>query len=114
MRAAGMVNQVISADDYMVDESGKYFFDGSRLRECHAECQKDARCALRAGDSVAIANTFTRVWEMQPYIDMANELGSMLTVIRCEGDFGNIHNVPAAKVKEMRNRFEDWPKRENV
>ena len=111
LKEAGLVDYVCSADDYMVGPDGKYLFDGSRLRECHKRCRISTRNRLSEGGSVAVCNTFTRRWEMQSYIDMADDLNCTLYVIRCEGDYGNIHGVPEEKVAEMRARFEDWPGR---
>jgi predicted kinase len=108
LKAGGLVRYVISADDYMIDSDGAYQFDPKRLKECHTRCQMDAVCMLRSRESVAVCNTFTRIWEMQPYIDMARNMDAHLYVIRCEGAFQNLHGVPHETVKEMRDRFEDW------
>jgi predicted kinase len=108
LRAGGLVRYVLSADDYMTGTGGKYNFDPRRLKECHERCQMDAIRHLRGFESVAVCNTFTRIWEMQPYVNMARNIGAELFVIKCEGNFRNIHGVPDQKVREMRDRFEDW------
>ena len=101
-----MIDSFYEADDHMVDDSGNYRFDPSRLKHCHNECQRSVRHALRNEWSVAVSNTFTRKWEMQPYLDMAEELGIQVTVLVCQGEFDNVHGVPADKVRVMRERFE--------
>jgi len=101
-----MIDDFFEADMFMVDGSGQYKFDPSRLKFCHEKCQAETRNELSKGWNVAVSNTFTRKWEMQPYIDMAKEFGAYVTVIVCQGDFENVHGVPADKVRQMKERFE--------
>lgn len=108
LRDAGLVRHVFAADDWMVDEHGEYRFNASRLKFCHDQCRDATTQALMRGLSVAVCNTFTRIWEMQPYINAARNLNARLVVLTCEGDHGNVHGVPADKIWEMRERFELW------
>jgi predicted kinase len=82
-------------------------FDQSMLRTAHANCIESARHALHKGQSVVVSNTFTRRWEMQPYMDMAKQYGSTVNVITATGNYGSIHNVPDDVIKAMRDRWED-------
>ena len=56
--------------------------------------------------SIAIANTFSRQWEAQPYIDAAKRMGYAIQVIETQIMFGNIHNVPEHTIQAMRDRWE--------
>ena len=94
------------ADRYFETSDGEYRFDGTRLREAHNVCQQQARDALRRGANVVVSNTFSRQWEMQPYRDMASNLGARLTIVICEGNYGNVHSVPEAAITAMRERWE--------
>ncbi len=63
----------------------------------------------KMGDSkIAVANTFTQEWEMQPYIDMAKEYGFTVFTIIVENrhDGTNVHNVPDEVIDKMKERFE--------
>lgn len=106
MKAAGMVDYVFEADVFMVDDAGEYLFDPSRLKYCHGKCQEVTDSAISMGYNIAVSNTFTRKWEVQPYLDMAEKHGAQVTVIVCQGDYGNVHGVPEVKVSEMKRRFE--------
>lgn len=106
MRSAGMVDCVVEADQYMVDHEGNYFFDPASLRYCHERCQDEVKLALAVGANCAVANTFTRKWEMKPYFDMAERGGHNVTEIICGGRFGSIHGVPQEKIEDMFARFE--------
>ena len=108
LKGAQVVSHVFEADQFMVDAAGQYAFNPLKLKECHERCTILTIESLGRGESVAVCNTFTRIWEMQPYIDMARNMDAHLYVIRCEGAFQNVHGVPHDTVKEMRDRFEDW------
>lgn len=103
-----IVDHYFEADQWMVDAYGNYEFDVSKLGHCHEECKSHTLQALESGRDVAVSNTFTRIWEMQGYIDMAKELGCTFTVITVEGNHGNVHGVPQEKVEEMRQRWEPY------
>jgi len=108
LKAGGVVHYVLSADDYMTGPDGEYCFNPEKLKECHERCRMDTIARVRDGESVAVCNTFTRVWEMQPYVNIAKNLKATLYVIRSEGNFKNVHGVPDDKVEAMRARFEEW------
>lgn len=84
-------------DTYFMRE-GLYDFDPAKLTEAHAWCLKAAKYAVAYGRSVVVSNTFTRRWELQPYIDLATATGVELVVYRCTGDYGSVHSVPEATV----------------
>jgi hypothetical protein len=102
---------VVEADLFMVDEGGEYKFDPKKLGSAHAQCQAVTEQLLshRIAVSVAVANTFTRRWEYQPYIDMACRYDTPYQIITCVGDpsWVSIHNVPAATLARMKERWED-------
>jgi hypothetical protein len=104
LKSHGVVNRHYEADMFMVNADGQYEFDPAKLKHCHAECLRLTAYGLRCRERVAVSNTFTRFWEMQPYLD----LGFPTTVIVCEGNYQNIHGVPPEKVNEMRSRWEPY------
>lgn len=85
-----------------------YNFVPSQIPNAHAWCQNAARYWLKTGRSIVVSNTFTRMFEMKPYIDMAREFDAQLTVIKCEGQYGNIHNVPDGVIQKMKDRWEEY------
>ena len=88
------------ADDYWKDRR----FDPKFLHLAHKECQEKTRKALREGKDVIVANTFTRLWEMQPYLEMTEDV----VVYRATGKFESIHCVPQKTIDKMKRRFEDY------
>lgn len=97
---------VVSADDYFT-HNGRYCFRQDKLHEAHAWCREGVRLALSCGLDVVVDNTHTRLWEFQPYIDMANQYGVSYTIIVANGNWPNVHGVPQAAVERMRQRWEN-------
>ena len=97
-----------ATDDYFTVD-GEYRFDPSKLKEAHQWCQDETRAFLEAGKLVCVANTFSQLWEIKPYLDMANQLCVGVVVTHCCNDFGSIHNVPDHAIKRMRERWEHMP-----
>ena len=100
---------VLSADNFFIDDKGVYNFDPTKLKEAHNMCQQ--KCAERMRlefSKIVVANTFTQEWEMQPYFEMANRYGYRVHTVIVENRHGgkNIHSVPDEKVEQMKNRFE--------
>lgn len=98
------------ADQYFNRPDGQYDFNPTLLKNAHEWCYSQVRTAFKRGTrgTVTVSNTFTRLWEMQKYIDLAKEFGAELVVYRCVGRYQNIHGVPEEKVNEMLTRFQDY------
>jgi predicted kinase len=104
---------VCEADKYfMVD--GEYKFDASKLKDAHESCRtlvetymKDSLVNDQFYREIAVSNTFTQEWEMQPYFDLAEKYGYMVFSIIVENRHGgsNQHGVPAEAIQRMKDRF---------
>lgn len=68
--AKTLVNYAIEADQYFVRIDGVYDFNPKLLKNAHDWCYNEVVDVLRNDpkETVSVANTFTRVWEMQRYI----------------------------------------------
>jgi tRNA uridine 5-carbamoylmethylation protein Kti12 len=100
---------VISADDFFVDEKGNYNFDASKLKEAHVS--SEVRCATKMKNEISrivVANTFTQEWEMEKYYEMADRYNYRVFSVIVENRHGNenVHNVPSDKVEQMKKRFQ--------
>ena len=111
---------VVSADDYFTTPTGEYNFDPAKLKAAHDDCQERAAgLLLLDGRSVVVANTFSRRWEMQPYMELPfyHDMNIHTTVVDLF-DAGltdaqlaqiNSHGVPESQIAIMRGRWEhDW------
>ena len=93
------------ADQYF-ERNGDYRFDAAELQKAHAWCLKRAKDSMARGARCVVANTFTRRWEMQPYIDAAKEAGVPVRVIEARGAWNNCYGVPDDAIERMRARWE--------
>lgn len=94
-----------SADDYF-ESGGAYEFDRSKLPAAHADCRARVEGAMVSGvENIAVHNTFSRLWEAEPYYALAEKYGYSVFVIECQNDFGNVHGVPQEAVDAMRSRW---------
>lgn len=100
----GIVSDVVEADHFMTDSDGNYKFDPSLLQKNHQMCQMWVKYYLDKGRDVAVANTFSRKWEIIPYVKM----GYSFEVIEMKGNFKNIHGVPQGAINKMKARWEKW------
>lgn len=97
----------LEADMYHM-VAGEYKFVGDRVHLAHKWCQETCRIFLNSGLSVVVSNTFTTLKEIQPYADMAQELGIPMHVYRMTENYGSIHNVPVDVIEKMKNRFQPF------
>lgn len=103
------IQDVLSADNFFINEKEEYIFDFSKLKEAHNDCQ--VKCAERMRNQfskIVVANTFTQEWEMEPYFIMAERYNYRIHTVIVENrhDSKNVHNVPDEKVVQMIRRFD--------
>lgn len=90
--------------DMWFDQNGGY--DPAKVKQAHEWCQHMACAAMEAGRPCVVANTFTRLWEMEYYRAVAERLGYEVREVVMRGEWPNVHGVPDDKVRQMRERFE--------
>ena len=103
------IQDVLSADNFFVNEKEEYIFDSTKLKEAHNDCQ--VKCAERMRNEfskILVANKFTQEWEMEPYFIMAERYNYRIHTVIVENRHGNenIHGVPENKLQQMKDRFE--------
>ena len=94
------------ADQYFVKQ-GVYRFDASLLPTAHKDCLSRADMWMQSCFDVVVSNTFTKSWEMQPYLDLAEKHGYRVNITVATGDYGNVHGVPDVAIYAMSQRWED-------
>lgn len=97
----------VEADMFHMKD-GKYCFDGSKAKDAHNWCQTSAWYAMQNNMDVVVSNTFTRLWEIEPYIEFAKKTGHEVLVLKMVKNFGSIHNVPSDVIEKMKIRFEGF------
>ena len=92
--------------DMYFERSGEYIFSSKDLPHAHEWCKTEACLKMSAGDDVIVSNTFTKLWEIEPYMFYAMEFGYGIKIIHCTSEYGSIHGVPADKLEIMKRRFQ--------
>ena len=114
-RLAGV--EVFEADDFFLLEDGTYRYDPNLVSKAHSWCQSQANAHLKDGHSCAVSNTFSKRWEMEPYLRMADAHGARVVVIDlfdggCTDDElaeRTTHDVPKGRIAKMRKGWEhEW------
>ena len=106
--AHSITPHVVSADDYFTDADGNYEFNLLLLSKAHEWCFHQVDKLLSRGNTVAVANTFTREWEMENYFNLAKEYQIPVFAVIVENRHGSesIHDVPQDAIDRMRKRFQ--------
>lgn len=102
------IDDICEADKYF-EGPGGYAYDPSKIGKAHAWCRQQVESRMQQGrDRIAVANTFTQEWELEPYLELARRHGYTAICVVVENRHGssNVHGVPDAKVDLMRQRFE--------
>lgn len=105
----------VAADDFFTDENGVYNFDPDQISEAHDWCKEQVRTyTLEGYHTICVANTFTKRWEVEPYLQIASEAGYTVHVISLYDAGLNdaqlaarcIHSVPINSIRSQRKRWE--------
>jgi len=99
----------LEADMFFTNDDGEYKFDPQQLSTADMWCKSMVGELMGEGvERIVVSNTSTQLWEMEPYLTMAEENGytvfSLIVENRHGGD--NIHGVPSESIERMKNRFE--------
>ena len=100
---------LVEADQYFMTD-GMYKFDHTRIKEAHIWCQNKVKDNLSKGIKTVVANTFTKKWELEFYLNLTNDF----KVIHLVTMYGNIHGVPEEIVKRMIDNYEPMRGKQNV
>jgi len=106
--AAELSTIVFEADQFFYKEGTGYEYDKSLIGDAHAYCKKNVQHAMNYGMSkIAVANTFVKRWELEPYYQLAIQYGYRITEITMTGQlFDNIHDVPDEVIARMQENWE--------
>jgi predicted kinase len=94
------------ADMYFVRVDGAYTFNPAELPKAHEWCFEQVRMEICDEYDVIVSNTFTRLWEMRNYIDLALEHGYRVRIITCTGCYQNVHGLTEEMVAKQVARFQ--------
>ena len=96
------------ADQFFETEAGEYVYDITLIAVAHDWCFSKTVRALRRGHDVVVSNTFTKLWELNRYLEIPAMLPDVeIEIVEMKTQYGTIHNVPADKLAIMAARWEE-------
>lgn len=89
----------------------QYNFDRRLLGAAHDLCYGKTMNALYNGFDAVVANPFVTQRELARYIRgvQRSGLNVIARVIKCTGEYDNVHGVPPQAIARMRDNWEDYP-----
>lgn len=99
---------VFEADMFFETSEG-YKYDPNKIKDAHWWCQLQVQACLHRGESVAVSNTFTKLWELAPYFALGQVFDIEIVVFHCTNQYENTHGVPEHVVQRMRDNYEPLP-----
>ena len=102
-------NCLILENDMFHIRDGQYMWDKDSMPDAIDWCMDTCERALSLGMDVVVSNTFTKRSVITKYFALADRYGADYEVIRCTGNYGNIHEVPRFVLESMKRNFDDWP-----
>lgn len=93
-----------------------YRFDANALDAAHSWNQLNVKRSMFHGiDRVIVSNTFSKIWEMKPYLKLAEHYNYTIRVYRTPGPWDpdtlfqrNEHGVPIETIRRQINRYEEY------
>lgn len=72
----GKNGTILSTDDFFLSDGGEYQFDGKKLGHAHQwNIQRTLEAMKKNVSPIVIDNTNTKLYEMKPYVQMAQTYG---------------------------------------
>ena len=99
---------VISADDYMIDESGNYLYDNSKIRYVHERCYERVKEEMINGTKrIFVCNVLIDERQKSPYIELAEEYSYSVFSMIVENNHNNVnvHGCNDDTIHKMKGRF---------
>lgn len=103
-----LTNNVAEADQFMY-EDGEYKWHPSKLKMAHTKCFEKIENFMKNNITpIAVSNTFIKIKEFKPYIELAEKYNYMVEIKECNGEFQNEHNVSAETIERMKRNFQKF------
>lgn len=99
------VHHHLETDHILVEWNGGVYpktFDLDKVKDAHSLCVERTKELLKKGESVAVSNTFVKLWETNHYIDLGYPVFETVLF----GKYKNSHGVSNDKIATMKNKFE--------
>ena len=101
-------------NDMFLMVNGKYDFSYEKHKIANQKCKEAVTKCLRQGKSCIVSNVLHKASSVQKYVNIAENCGAIVMVVRVNGKHQNVHNVPDKVVQKFIDEFEDFPGELNI
>jgi len=99
-------DEIFETDMYFM-KNDEYNFDATKLYNAHKWCYEKVYENLHYEYNVIVANTFTTMKEMTPYLELMEVFDGLdVEVIEMSSQFESVHDVPQHVIDNMRERWQ--------
>jgi predicted kinase len=117
LTSTGYAGSWTESDHFFTGPDGIYRFNLGKLKAAHQWCQLETEHAMLIQASIVIvSNTFIAYWEMERYLELAEEYRYAVEIIRSPGPWSvehsasrNKHSVPLDVLKRHINSYQPHP-----
>lgn|SRR5574341_850587 len=95
------------ADQYFIDPDGKYIFNPNLIIDAQDWCKTMVKLAMLEEKNIVVSNTFTQMWQLDPYIVMGIKNGYNIKIIEMRGTYGSIYNLPLESMERMKRNWRE-------
>lgn len=99
----------VETDMYFINVNGEYIYNKSLIQKAHLWCMNEVESLLKDNLDVVVSNTFATFREIEPYVELSKKYKYNFAIMRCDGDYGSIHNIPEEVINNMKLKFELIP-----
>ena len=96
-------------DMWFEKEYGYMKFSFDDLPKAQEWCQSRVRKSLEEGHNTVVANVFSNIKSMRPYLDMCLLLNLPFKVVETTGNFKSLHPVSKEAMASMRRNWQAYP-----
>jgi len=93
-------------NDQFFTNDGIYSFDITKHQKAKDSCLERTKKALMEGHTVVVSNTFTKLNEIEEYLNFAKNNNIKTTFFEMDFHFPNKHDVPDEIVEHKKKDFE--------
>lgn len=97
---------VCSADDFLIEPDGSYFWTKERRTQAHYACLKKFTANIQTEKTLIVDNTNTTIAEIAPYYALSKAFGRSTTILTFDispelSAQRNLHQVPGSAIRRM-------------
>ena len=106
----GIATVVHLEADFYFYKNGVYKWDADKLDAAQNACLTQTRNSMENKTNIiVVSNCFIRLWELEPYLNLAETFGYQTQEIITTANFPNVHDCPQDKIERMARHFQVRP-----